>query len=437
MTLRPDRTARGAIHDVARLKAMDLGPCYVIAVSEPTLNIIQNYAIDEISYLSRFGVDFGGGYYTPVDESHPDYDFVLDTIRRYRLEVNDMTCDLVGAINNLSAVLSAAQSNTCGCEIGSDVETTDGEEGGDLPDPVGGVEYEEADPITDRKCLAANYIHMGIRDCVDELNEKGADDYAFAGLAFVLSVVATVVAGLIFGPFGLLLGAVSGSFLAMATLLFKGSFSLSNLYGIIISDETLDVCALFDATTASGARDAYIAVLVSNGASSLEVEFIGYLLTNNLLNLLFFAWGDSEDAISGTTPVVDCSLCFPECDWDFLGDPPRGGGSMAFGGERTLTSIFRSGTWNLEFGLSDPSCNTNNRLCQIVSVSGWTNQPFVSNDGLCRNDVEGLNEVWVHDDDGRPPPTSEESVNIVRMSSSTEFTANVILPGGDPEPDCE
>ena len=140
----------------------------------------------------------------PVFPAHADYDFVLGVIRAYRTEVTDLTCDLVEAINGLSATISGSAGNDCGCQIGTDVETTDGIEGGDLPDPVNGQAYEEPSAISDRKCKAANYIHQGVRDVVNELKLNRADQYAFAGLQFVLTLVTTIIGGLIAGPFGLL-----------------------------------------------------------------------------------------------------------------------------------------------------------------------------------------------------------------------------------------
>jgi len=232
---------------------------------------------------------------------------------------------LVSSINELKVALAA---NSCGCEIGSDVETSDGQEGGPLPDPIDGVAYEPASAIVDRKCLAANYVHQSVLGIVTELKDKRADQYGFAGLAFVLSVVATIVGTLLLGPFGLLIGAVSGSLLTMATLLFKASFSLLLLETAILADEDEAICTLFEATSAGQARTDYTDHLLANGATSLEVAFVDLLLTNNVVNLLFFAWGDSEDTISSVVPTSDCSTCgqileqwlFPVNDenWTFI-----------------------------------------------------------------------------------------------------------------------
>lgn len=371
MTPRPISSVLGAIHDVARLKEMGDEPCNVIAVSEGTLNIIQNYAIDEVTFLSRYGVSFQGGDYVPVDPAHPDYGFVLDTIRKYRLEVNDLTCDLVEAINGLSAVISGSSTADCACQIGSDVETTDGEEGGDLPDPVSGVEYAEPSAIEDRKCLASNYVHQSVRDVVNELKLNRADQYAFAGLQFVLTLVSTVIGGLIAGPFGLLAGAVVGEMLAMALGLFKASFSLTILLTAITADEETAVCVLYEATSASEARDAYLSVLDDEGATSVELEFVEHLLSNNVLNLLFFAWGDSEDVIADVTPEIDCAVC--ACDtpgsYDFAWGSVVVGTANVEGEDFTVRTEFDS-TWHRIILTLTPAggCSCRDYNIEVVSA---------------------------------------------------------------------
>lgn len=379
MTMRRLEAVGGYIHDVGHLQSLDASDQHLICVSPQTLSIIQNYAISDATFTSRYGVNFVGDFYTPVSESDASWEFVLETIRNYRTEVIDMTCDIAGALNALTAVLSSSISNDCGCQIGTDVDTTDGTEGGPLPDRVNGVDYEAADPIIDRKCLAANYIHQAIRGVVNELKLNRADQYGFAGLQFVLTLVSTVVGGLILGPFGLLAGAVVGGFLAMATNLFKGSFSLTILLTAITSDEAGAVCSLFDATSASSARSAYTAHLLGEGATSVEVAFIENVLTNTVLNLLFFAWGDSEAAIDATTPEQDCSTCSTATfihEFDFVS-----------GNEQGWTNDAPN---SRPFGIFSPG---------VGWVSVWGGPPVIDDERLYLNRVfadTALTQVDVH-----------------------------------------
>lgn len=326
MSKRLISSVRGFVHDIGTVASLSDTFGNIRLLSDRSLYILQNLSGKDVTFLSRYGDILEGGYYNPVEEGTPEAEQVYDAINLVRRDLTNMTvedtlqciCDQLGAI---AGAISAAQDTTCGCTIGTDVETTDGQEGGPLPDPVNGIEYEEPEPIVNRKCKAANYIHGGIKDVVEELKLNRADQYGFAGLAFVLSLVTTVVGGLIAGPLGLLLGAVVGSFLAMATMLFKGSFSLTILLTAIEADEQEAICLLYEATTASGARTAYLGHLDTHGATSVELEFIGYMLTNNLLNLLFFEWGDSAEAIDNATIIHSCEGCVVSpLDWIIMTD---------------------------------------------------------------------------------------------------------------------
>ena len=348
MARRVINRAAGFVHDIEQVALLSDVASNMRLLSDRSLYILQNLSGEDVTFLSRYGEIETGGYYLPVEAGSDDAETVYDAVNLIRRDLNDMTVEdtlacICEQLKGIAGAISAAQTGSEECSIGSDVETSNGEEGGDLPDPVNGIEYEEPSGIVNRKCKASNYIHGAVVEVVNELRLNRADKYAFAGLAFVLSIVSVTMGGLILGPFGLLLGAVSGAFLAMATMLLKESFSLTNLYGILVSDETADICALFEATTASGARTAYKAVLAGNGASSIELEFIGYLLTNNLLNLLFFAWGDSEDAIDNAVIIHNCAFCaqvleswtFPSDaqSWTFQDDStPPSTASMAYNG---------------------------------------------------------------------------------------------------------
>lgn len=316
--------ARGFVHDIDTVAALSDVASNIRLLSDRSLYILQNLSGEDVTFLSRYGEIETGGFYLPVQEGSPEAETVYDAINLIRRDLNDMTVEtalecICEQLESIAASISAAQGESATCTIGSDVETSDGTEGGPLPDPVNGIDYDPPSAIIDRKCKAANYIHGSISEVVTELKLNRADQYLFAGLAFVLALVTTIVGGLILGPFGLLLGAVSGSFLSMATLLFKASFSLALLETAILADQDAAICALFEATSASGARTAYLAHLTAEGATALEIEFVEFFLTNNLLNVLFFAWGDSEDVIDATPIISDCSSCVSILeDWDFV-----------------------------------------------------------------------------------------------------------------------
>lgn len=373
---RPVNRVAGFIHDVDRLSVLSTAPCNVLVVSDRTLYVLQNLAGLDVAFRTRYGYDFSGSRYTPVDEDSPYIGIVQDTINQVGDET--MPCDLsdlITAITNGFASLTAQASLDCACSgsVGSDVDAGSGESGGSPPASFAGEPYTTASAIADRKCLAANYIHNGIRDVVTDLNLKRADTYGFAGIGFVLQLVGTVVGGIVAGPFGLLIGAVIGSLLAMATKLLQASFDLDALLTAILDDEDAAICALHDALSADDARDAYLAYLVAGGATSLETDFITYMLPNSLLNLLFFAWGDSEDAIENVTVTSDCSGCCVENgSLNLIRGTVTSGSFNTVGTNFAITSVDNGASeQEIYFEINQPSgCPCINYDILFVSITG-------------------------------------------------------------------
>lgn len=328
-------TARvaGSLFSLEALQLLDDDNCNALLVSDRTLYLMQRFALNEVNWWGRYASEYvGSDGYIPVLADSDDGG-VVDTIARmFRLEIEDMSCDIVGAINELTVAIAAAQNTSCCTVIGTDVETTDGQEGGGLPDPVNGIAYESATAIDDRKCLAANYIHMSIRDAIKELADNNVDSYAYAGLSGISGIVAIIIGGAIAGPFGALIGGVIGLILTMSTMIFKATITLDDIYDLVIDNEDDAVCSLYTAVSSSGAKAAYEAYLSGAGATSLQVEFVGLFLTTNLLNLLFFAWGDSETAIEAITPVSTCGGCDWQHTFDFTIDE-QGWTNDAMGGK--------------------------------------------------------------------------------------------------------
>lgn len=345
---RIERSA-GFVHDIAKVSSLTDEQLNLRLLSDRSLYILQNLSELDVTFISRYGEILGGGFYNPVQSGTSEAGEVETAIDIIRRDLNDMSIEdtlacVCDSLKDISAGITAALGASESCEVGTDVETTDGQEGGPLPDPVNGLDYSAADPIVDRKCLAANYIHQSIVAVISDLKLKRADQYLVSGLAFVLQLTSTILVGAILtGPFALLIAAVAGAMVGLAVLLLKASFSLALLETALLSDEAGAICALFEATTADGARTNYTTHLLGEGATSAEIAAIEYFLPNNILNLLFFAWGDSEAAISAVTPTHDCSTCsVGGCQWkfstEFPGVPTGSGSLLKDGGSRVLTA---------------------------------------------------------------------------------------------------
>lgn len=294
----------GAVHDVARLKAMDLEPCYIIGVSETTLNIIQNYAIDEIGFLSRYGVGFDGGYYTPIDEDHADFDFVLDTIRRYRLEVNDLTCDLVEAINGLTAV---AQTMVECCQTSSETSSQDGDStphDGVVSVGQPGDQFPDEDAFSDAKCNAANASFDTIRDFMIVLGEQ--IDTIKLGFGITSGLIALAA---IAGPASWAIFGISAVVISMAYHLLTYTVDYTDMEDALDDVHSELVLALYNSTNTQTAKDDFLTELANStpALSVPETALISMMLTSQLLNQLFEPRSDvavyaSPDPIACTDP---------------------------------------------------------------------------------------------------------------------------------------
>lgn len=404
MSRRVISRAGGFVHDIEMVSSLSGVASNLRLLSDRSLYILQNLSGEDVTFESRYGEIETDGFYIPVQPGTAEASTVYDAVSLIRRDLNDMTVEqtlecICEQLKDIAAGISAASGATGACTVGSDVDTSDGEQGGSLPDPVNGVEYEEPSAIDDRKCKAANYIHGSISEVVNELKLNRADQYGFAGLVFVLSLVTTIVGGLILGPFGILLGAVVSSYLAMATLLFKASFSLTLLESAITADEPGAICALYGAGSASVARSNYVTHLLGEGATSLEIEFVEYLLSNTLLNLLFFAWGDSEDAIENTPIISVCSSCsVPTVVPVFVGTPQ----AVILGDDR-----FFPADVVVAQSVPDPECSGRELLAVRIQIdasdievnldyatSGWAN--------FCAHGGCGDNQSVIYGDDFSP-----------------------------------
>jgi hypothetical protein len=372
VTLFYEPRVKGSVHDLQHAEALLDDDCNVLFVSSRTLFVLQNLAQLDAGFVSRYAAEYleAGLYRSP--ETELEISSVADIVNSVILEVSPVTCDLVGTLEAIAGALGSLSGASCGCDVGTGPDTDNGEEGGDPPGPVNGVDWTEPDPIVDRKCKASNYIHNAVRDAVNELNINRADTYAYAGFAFMVSLVATIVGGITLGPFGLLVGAAISAWVSMAAILLRGEASLSVLYDAIVADEDGAICALFEATDAVSARAAYTAVLTANGASALEVEFVEYLLSNNVLDMLFFEWGDSADAIENAVITHDCSACCTSSEGTFDVDLGTFVPTENFDGvEFVGTSEFGFGEHRLQFSIEAPAgCPCVDYDIEIVSHTG-------------------------------------------------------------------
>ena len=215
--------ATGALFDVAGLQLLDDSNCNVLLVSDRTLYLLQQFALNEVNWLARYVEEYlPPGFYVPVDELSPDADFCKNVARLYRLEVNDLSCDIVAAleamnVNLADMALSAASSAA--------FDSTGGGTGAPPPldtsdVPIGeGQQFETQEEYFAAKCIAANALFDTITGMIAWLDSNSID--------VVLGVFGGITSGLIAGA--LVAGPV-GWALVLGTSLVVGlaSFLISD-----------------------------------------------------------------------------------------------------------------------------------------------------------------------------------------------------------------
>lgn len=252
--------------------------------------------------------------------------------------------ELLAAVVDIGNTLKA---NSCGCNIGQAEDTTEGESGGTVPPPIGDIVFTEPSVTPDRDCKAANEVHRFLRELIAELDSYNVDDMGTLGLALVVSIITGVLGSAVASPLAGVVLAVAGALSVFAARLLGVTLDLANMLSVMTTNGQDLVCALYNATTAAGARTDYLAICTSNGMSSVEAAALELLMTNGLMNILWFDTAETTAYWPTYTPEFDCTSCVePEgCPWVFKDNQgPTGTGDLTKNGQlRTLTATQGSG----------------------------------------------------------------------------------------------
>lgn len=329
--VRAINSVKGSVFDYQHALLLPDDDCKVLVVSTRTLYFIQAFSRGEIGYLARYAREFLEGDQYVVADSPGEVDNISDIMNRYRLEVVDVTCDLVAAIEALTISINV---NACGCPVGEGVDTDDGERGGDVPPPVGSIVYQEPSVIEDRDCKAANLVHETLLNVFTELNNYNVDDMAIYGLQFTIGVVGAAIAVAVAAPMVALCVAVAGLLAIFGARLLTDVIDLQNLVDAMTARQEELVCILYDSTVASDARAAYLVELEDWGITAIESALLELFMTNALMDTLYFDTSDLAAFWPTYSGPVDCDLCgegaptdwmiIPNCGWPFGSTTPSG-----------------------------------------------------------------------------------------------------------------
>jgi hypothetical protein len=222
--------------------------------------------------------------------------------------------DLITVQNNIAVSQSLSVSIDCGCNVGKGPDNGEGEEGGDVPDPIGDIIYDEPAAIDDRKCKAADYLANWLRNIIfrDILVAQSIDAKTQLGVVLALGALGSIL-GLIGGIAGAVVGGVGGLLLGAILAIIQQELDFSQIQDVLDLNIQALVCALYEATTVGEARSNFQQVLVDAGTlSTAEIAFTMLWLPNALLNLLFFditSPFDSAVFFDGYAFVTGCDEC--------------------------------------------------------------------------------------------------------------------------------
>lgn len=368
-TIRNINDVRGSVFDLPHAMSLSPDNCNVLLVSDRTLFFIQKFSLMEVGFTARYAAEFLDGDRYVLAQTETDQDDISDIKNSYGLEVMDVTCDIVSAIESITFAIQSTQT-ACGCPVGQGADNESGEEGGVPPSPIGDIVYDYTDPgVTDRKCKASNSVYWSIYNVFVQLEVNNVDEMGILGLAVAVGLIGAIIGTVALGPIGGLIVAVAGIIAIFAGRLLGLSIDLATIVAAMVTDEDDLICALYEAESAEDARDAYEAVLVANGTlTAQEIALVMLFLPNAVTNVLFFSVEGSESFFDGYVSPNDCTACVPDpVDWVLAASGFFGATSA----EGTLGTgvISQDGTeFTLSSVLNTAGGPSDNIICIVVNV---------------------------------------------------------------------
>lgn len=340
-TIRNIDRVLGTVFDLPHAMSLSDDNCNVLSVSDRTLFFIQLFGTGEIDFLSRYASQFLDGNRYVLADLPLEKDQINDIQNNYELEVQPVTNAIVDALNGIQQAILTTGSNACACgTVGETVDSDPGTQGGTPPEGFG-----EPDPaVIDRICKAANVIHQSIFQTITKLEASPAEEFLDLGFGLVAGIVSATIAAAFIPVAGILLVGVAGAVIGVTLALIATGINLASLKADLLTNAEELVCALVETTDATAARDAYLQVLIDAGVSLVNRLLIQAMMTNNVMNLLFFSTPDSEAFLLTYVVVNDCSgcgtLCLTAQPW---ADASGVGGSIVDlgGGAFEMTSAVR------------------------------------------------------------------------------------------------
>lgn len=390
----------GSIHDLSTLQGLSDDPCNVLFVSDRTMYLLANYARDDVTFFSRYVLDYINASMVRVaDQDDPEYNDIVRIIEAFQSETagNDMAIEqglnaIAQAIIASACCQGSGQGGGTGGSDGSETTASDGIDNGSSPPTTG--DWPTYGDYEQYKCSIANFVVDTLDENINTLRSVAWSSVLALPTAEIILILAATLATPIPGD----------EIIAFAAVLsiWGGAFEpLFNDFENAVDNARSElVCALYESGDVGQAKgdfqtalDAAIDAEVSTGLANFVIKGMSRLwVTNDNLNKLF-----TEDT-SREYPVgsVDCSACNQSAvGIKFqlgINGLPRGSGDLSPDGlTRTLSSQpDDNGFHYITFGVyATPSQDSGFNDCSFIpaSVVGTPQESF---DALYPNSITGI-----------------------------------------------
>lgn len=300
---------KGSVFDLPGLLALSDNDANLLCVSTRTLAIIQAYSRLEIDIQARYARQILAGNQYIIADSASEIDDITSLANNFKLEVIDVTCDIVAAIQSLTLVLQQTR-NDCGCNVGEGPDNEAGSEGGPIPTSVGSISYAEPVAVDARRCKISNLTFETLLTVFQELDAHRVDELGVAGMIAAIGLVSALIAAAVATPLvGVIVG-VAGVLAALVARVIGLTIDLG-LIVTVLEDNAVDlVCALYNNSDVDSARSAFETVITDDGRlTAVEIATVMLPLTNAWLNTLFFDVDGLSDYLETYAAPYDCAQC--------------------------------------------------------------------------------------------------------------------------------
>lgn len=335
-TIRDIGRVKGTVFDLPHAMSLSPSDCNVLVVSSRTLFFVQLFGTGEMDFVSRYASSLLDGNKYVLAEDSADLDDINDLVNNYELEVQPVTCDLVAAIEALTAATVEAGSGCCTPY------------GPDYPPPAPDTGDPDIDPPPDDwstwesyytyKCKAANMIVDNWIDTLKGLATLSGILAAIGALALAAFVNTALLSGLLVGlmMLGFSAGAAAAIIIGALIYIIAGGIQLL-VYFLDVGNEmeatkTDLICLLYNATSVVQAKGD-IVTFTSDIAENLIYDpadndtlfkiqldaIVDALFNDAIVNVLFELNLDADVYVGD----VDCDVCIelPPLDWKIANSP--------------------------------------------------------------------------------------------------------------------